>query len=268
MAVELLPSPKRKDSTRDPIMEPIYKSIAVTHKLVARQELHAPEAAAFIDEHLDLQNQIDASRRPRLSESASWNDYVLDLLKMLRTADKSRWHHRPVLRAAAIMQVEALSSQEGAQMAKEYLASQTIFTKNMTMNVWKPDNERPGRHHVYMTRYCHYLVKLLEATSDLEGIQLVAKRVRKKSSEFFEHETLWTMVVGAHLQVSGTVFEGRYLVLTTQYRCTQITSASSTVAQTGSSGTLTKTNSSRWQTRSMLGYSIQTIRLKRHTVRC
>lgn len=268
-AVELLPNPKRKDSTRDPIMEPIYKVIAVTHKLVAvRKELQASEGAAFIDEHLDLQNQIDASKRPKLFESSSWDVYVLNLLKMLRAADKSRWHHRPVLRAAGIMQDEEGSLREGALIAKEYLAEQHIFSaKTMAMNVWKPDNERPGRHHVYMTRYCLYLVKLLEATSDLEGIQLVAKRVRKKSGEFFEHEKLWTVVMGMHLTVSRIMIENMYFVLTSKYRCMNVTSTSNTIAQIGSSGTLTKIDSNRWPTRSMLGFSNLIIRHKRHTVR-
>lgn len=197
--------PRRKDQARqDPVLEPIYKIVSITHKLVSsRRELTQQAGAAFIEKHLDMQNQFDASKRPLLSESSSWDAYVLDLLKMLRTADKSRWHHRFVIRAARLMQEEGVSQREGATVAKEYLADQHIYSaKTMTLSVWKPDNERPGRHHVYNTRYCIYLNSLLDRTSDLDGIQNLAKRVRKKPGEFFEHVRLWALVMNTHLKVS------------------------------------------------------------------
>lgn len=202
-AVEL--TPRRRDPNRqDPVLDPIYKTVIITHKLVSvRKELDAVDGATYINQSLDMQKQFDASKRPVLAECTSWDGYVLELLKLLRTADKAKWHHRFVIHAAQLMQSEEVSQKEGAVIAKDYLAEQHIFSpKTMALSVWKTETERPGRHFVYSSRYCAYLIKLFEATSDLEAIQMLTKRVRKKSSEFYEHTKLWKQTFMVHVRVS------------------------------------------------------------------
>lgn len=201
-AVALLP--KRKDAkSEDLIMEPIYKMIVITHKVVLAHQISPEQGAFFIDKHLDMQQQLDTSKRPRFADSPTWSAYILGLLKMLRAADRSRWHHRPVMRAAKLMTHEASSEEEGALVAKEYLAEQHIYsTKTMVLTVWKPDNERPGRHHVYSTRYCAKLIDIMVSTSDLEAMQMLVRRIRRRAIEFFGHIELYTDAMNGHLMVS------------------------------------------------------------------
>lgn len=194
--------PERKDQKQEPNLDAIYKVISTVHKLVTRGEMSGPDGDAYISECLDAQKQMDASRKPQLSESASWDGYVIELLKLLRNADKPRWHHRFVLRAAQLMRRQHADAREGATAAKEYLVDQHIYSvKTMAFSIWKPEPERPGRRFVYMTRYALFLSSLLEETDDLEGIQLLAKRVRKKVTDFAEHVELWTTVVDVHLKL-------------------------------------------------------------------
>ncbi len=93
-------------------------------------------------------------------------------------------------------------SPTGAKIAKEYLIDQHMYSaKTLALAIWKPDNERAGRHWFYMKQYAQFLILLLEQTDDLEAIQTLARRVRKKANEFFEHTQLWDELCAAHVMV-------------------------------------------------------------------
>jgi len=86
--------------------------------------------------------------------------------------------------------------------AKDFLAERGIYsTKTLSLTVWKPDRERPGRHYIYLTRYSEFLVELFEETDDWESLSMMAKRIRKKADMYFEHAKLWEEVVGALIKV-------------------------------------------------------------------
>jgi hypothetical protein len=85
----------------------------------------------------------------------SWEPYILSILKGLRTADKSNWHHRMTARVrASTMERFLLTFQTAhvihgnesdnmlATMAAKNELSQQIFTKTMVVQVWKPEYER------------------------------------------------------------------------------------------------------------------------------
>lgn len=93
-------------------------------------------------------------------------------------------------------------SAAAAKTTKSYLLDEKMYSvKTLALSVWKPDNERPGRHWVYMMRYATFLVEILEQTEDIEAIQILTRRVRKKPTEFYHHEHLWPIVCNAHLRM-------------------------------------------------------------------
>ena len=51
---------------------------------------------------LQTQKQFDVVKIPSRSECDCWNDYVLELLKILRASDKSKWHHRIVFKVSLL----------------------------------------------------------------------------------------------------------------------------------------------------------------------
>jgi len=144
---------------------------------------------------------------------------MLAILRLLRTADKPRWHHRIAMRvssrfclrciqanankAAQIIYDSGDISAETSQRAKDYLIDQHIYSpKTSSMTIWKPDAERIGRRWCYAKQYALFLGQLLDHTTDLEGIATFTRRVRKKTNEYYEHTMLWEELCKLHLKVS------------------------------------------------------------------
>lgn len=71
----------------------------------------------------------------------------------------------------------------------------------MQAQVWRPDNERPGRHFVYTGRYVSFFVRLLYQLSDRTSLEALAKKNRKRSADFFNHTRIWEEVCMAYLRV-------------------------------------------------------------------
>ncbi|KAI4728766.1 hypothetical protein E4T49_03454 [Aureobasidium sp. EXF-10728] len=185
--------PRKKDSKREPILEPHYKLVTVVHKMVTRRFIDASEGCSI------LAATPYAVKVDPVSDYVSWEPYILKVLKSLRAADKVHWHHRMIYRTAAMLFHDG--SQESYCLAAKHELMQQMFTKTMLMNVWKPENERPGRHFVYTTRYADMFIKILEFLEDRSLLDALARRVRKKTGEFFEHGNLWQYLCTAYLKV-------------------------------------------------------------------
>ncbi|KAL6711142.1 Histone transcription regulator 3 [Coniothyrium glycines] len=180
-AVETLPDKKGRSS--EPVLEPHYKLVSIAYKLFHH-------GAIGHEQGVEVLTNTRFSKDIEIPECADdWDRYIQAVLKTLRTADKSSWHHRIIARSAHVF-YEQGKDPKFALAAKHELTQQ-IFTKTMAVQVWKPENERPGRHFVYTTRYTRYFVELLDLTGDKTNFEALAKRVRRKQSDFFEHQKLW-----------------------------------------------------------------------------
>jgi hypothetical protein len=185
--------PRKKDSKREPILEPHYKLVSVVNKMVYRRFIDVDEGCSI------LTATPHAAKIEPVSEFDSWESYILKVLRSLRAADKLHWHHRMIYRTAAILYRDG--TQDSYCLAAKQELMQQMFTKTMMMNVWKPENERPGRHFVYTTRYADMFIKILEFLEDRSLLDALARRVRKKTGEFFEHGNLWQYLCTAYLKV-------------------------------------------------------------------
>lgn len=76
-----------------------------------------------------------------------------------------------------------------------------IFTKTMTLQVWRPEFERPGRHFVYTTRYVYFFVSLLDQINDRASLDQLLRRVRKKQGDFINHSKLWEDICIVYVKV-------------------------------------------------------------------
>ncbi|KAK8169687.1 hypothetical protein IWX90DRAFT_470860 [Phyllosticta citrichinensis] len=205
-AIEELPE---KRGSRDAILEPHYKLLSVLHKMV-----HAKDGHMRSPYHAMVDLQITPYARqvpmPPLSKHSlimegdheAWDDYCLKVLKVIRQADKSNWHHRMTARAAQIQYGDPRPEEAfmSALAAKTELTQQ-IFTKTMQLQVWKPEYERLGRHFVYTTRYTTFFIELLAQTNDRAGMEALAKRVRRRNHEFYQHAKLWQSLCQTYLKM-------------------------------------------------------------------
>ena len=180
-AIEALPEKKERGS--QPVLEPHYKLVATAHKLFQRRAIDH-ETGEKIMQYTSFSKDLSSPDSPD-----DWERYVLSVLKALRATDKQSWHHRIIARAAHVIYDDS-SDMMVAHGAKHELTQQ-IFTKTMAVQVWKPENERPGRHFVYTTRYTKFFVHLLDQTGDKTSFEALARRVRRKHTDFFEHSKLW-----------------------------------------------------------------------------
>lgn len=96
-AIETIPD--RRDNRhleKEPILEPHYKLVSLVHKLVQRGQLQATEACS------SLQATLYARKVPTIEDRSEWDTYVTQVLKALRSADKSNWHHRMAARVCSL----------------------------------------------------------------------------------------------------------------------------------------------------------------------
>lgn len=202
-AIELIPDKKDSREKREPVLEPHYKLLSIVHKLVSRRELSLSQAERA------LQHTAYARIAPFPREMEEWVAHVLSILKNLRAADKSNWHHRMIARSARIIYEESrprggegitANAQLGALGAKHELTQQ-MFTKTMVLQVWRPESERAGRHFVYTARYTRFFTSILEQLRDRANLEQLARRVRRKPTDIFEHSQVWQEMCNAYLRL-------------------------------------------------------------------
>jgi hypothetical protein len=201
-ALELCPKKDGRDSKREQILEPHYKLVVIVHKLVTSGAIDLQQAREA------LQHTQYAQREEFPNSRDGWVSFMLDVLKKLRAADKSNWHHRMVVRSALLMSTNVKTelgetdadSVLGAEAAKTELTQQ-MFTKTRGLQIWKPELERPGRHFVYTARYTRMFVKILKQLKDRVWLDVLARRVRKKPHDIFEHSSVWQDLCATYLQL-------------------------------------------------------------------
>jgi tetratricopeptide (TPR) repeat protein len=198
-------SPERKDRSSDYVLEPHFKLVSIVHKLVHRRVISPMQGRGVLQ-------ATPYARKVHLSEDEEgpeWEPYVLDILKKLGHADKSNWHHRIIARAAHVI-YDDQPGVAGALGAKHEFTQQ-IFTKTMTLQVWKPEHERAGRHFVYTSRYVKFFVELLSQINDRTNLDLLVRRIRRKPTDYLNHQDVWEEVVVTYVKLlrrSGKIPEG------------------------------------------------------------
>ena len=190
-AVEAVPREKR--DKKEVTLEPHYKLVSIVHKLVMRRSLEPAEACDVLDV------SPYARKAEKCHDWEIWECYMLEVLRNLRTADKSNWHHRMIARSARIIYGDGGDSFTAAMGAKHELTQQ-MFTKTMTIQVWKPEHERPGRHFVFTASYTRFFIQILEELNDRASLEALARRVRRRAGEYYEHLDLWHILSSSYLK--------------------------------------------------------------------
>ncbi|KAF2772854.1 hypothetical protein EJ03DRAFT_324402 [Teratosphaeria nubilosa] len=199
-SIELLPDKRDSRERKEPTLGPHYKLVSVVHKMVIRGSIGLDQAREA------LENTQYARGVTFPLKQDEWVPYVLAVLKNLRAADKSNWHHRMVARAAHIIYAEDQTSSNGASshvgaIGAKHELTQQMFTKTMVLQVWRPECERAGRHFVYTSRYTRFFTQILEQLKDRPGLEALARRVRRRPHDMFEHGLVWQEICNAYLRL-------------------------------------------------------------------
>jgi hypothetical protein len=205
-AVEATP---KKERSSDYILEPHFKLVSTVYKMKYRGAISVQEGRDW------LQATRFAQGMPLPDDGeggTNWEKYILDILKKLSTADKQHWHHRIIARAAHVIYDDRDAYGLAGALGARHEFTQQIFTKSMTYQVWKPEHERPGRHYVYTSRYVFFFAQLLDQLRDRTNLDLLLRRVRRKSPDFIDHEKIWTTIATRYVNLlrrSAQIPEGR-----------------------------------------------------------
>lgn len=203
-AVDRVP---KKERSSDPILEPHHKLVSTVHKMQQQKIISTQDAVNYLQAtHYAKNVHIgeDEHNQP------DWEGYILRIIKKLQTADKSGWHHRITARAAHVLYRED-DNVANALGAKAHFVD-SIFTKSMMMQVWKPENERAGRHYIYTGRYLRFFTKVLVTLRDRSNLEQVVRRIRRKTTDFINHPQVWEDAVTSYvdlLRSIGNVPRGR-----------------------------------------------------------
>ncbi|XWW96159.1 hypothetical protein V2A60_004131 [Cordyceps javanica] len=185
----------RKSKSSEPILEPHYKIVSILHKMVIAQDITAARAAEILSAQPFGVPVNPNDHFAGFSEPEDWEEYIIRNLTKLRDKDKSNWQHRIVMRHAKILFNEATAKDSPDALVEAKAAfsilRDNMFTKTMVMNVWKCDAERPGRHHVFTEQYTRFMVRLLVIMSNRIDLELLLRRLRKKSADFYHFNDLW-----------------------------------------------------------------------------
>lgn len=203
-AVERVP---KKEKSSDPILEPHFKLVSIVHKLQDAKIISFETAVEYLQVTpyaSNIQLPEDDQGKP------DWERYILSIIEKLQKADKSGWHHRITARAAHVIWDNEQSI--AAAIGARHKFADSIFTKNMTMQVWKPENERPGRHYVYTGRYLRFFIEILNVLKDRSNLEQVVRKIRRKTTDFINHTKVWEDAVTVYIDLlrqNGDVPRGR-----------------------------------------------------------
>ncbi|KAL5604010.1 uncharacterized protein BROUX77_004196 [Berkeleyomyces rouxiae] len=222
-------SARAKNSRCAPILEPHYKILTVTMKLVSRGDMSPIDAALMLSKQPfgvplhgqrggddgDDDESITSHELPQGDgdddEEDWWESYTIRSLCLLRDKDKSNWQHRLIIRQASTLLGEDMEAGGVIDFMQARAAfnvlRDSMFTKTMVMNVWKCDAERAGRHYVYTERYTRFMVRLLAVLKDHENLELILRRIRKKGADFYHFTELWQMCCMEHMRVLRKVYK-------------------------------------------------------------
>jgi hypothetical protein len=204
--VEAIEAVPKKEKTNEPILEPHLKLVSIVHKMLRYGKINHQQAYQYMQATRYAQG-VNLSQD---EDGVDWERYMIDILKKLSHADKANWHHRITNRAAHVLYDES-PNLAGALGAKHEFTQQ-IFTKTMTMQVWKPEYERPGRHYVYTGRYVQFFVHVLEQLSDRGSLDALVRRIRRKTTDFLDHTKIWEEAATTYVRLlrrHGKIPEGR-----------------------------------------------------------
>ena len=138
------------------------------------------------------------------TDRASFLSLTLNILSKMKSADKQKWHHRMANRIASLLYKDPVTGENAdhagvVAAAKEF---SSLFTqKASTLAIWRPENERPGRHFVFAYNYTRFYVSLLGKLQDRATLEAVAKRVRKNASGLWRWPEVWEDTLHRYISV-------------------------------------------------------------------
>ncbi|KAF3922918.1 hypothetical protein ABW20_dc0100777 [Dactylellina cionopaga] len=179
------------------VLEPYYKLVSAVYKYAKAGDIAIQEAYEQLNANPWLQKNLkDVPQDP--ADFTGFAKAIYELLNKIRALDKQKWHHRMTYRMARIM-YDDMEDQDKAH--KELSA---FFShKNQLYTIWKPENERPGRHYVYVHQYLLFWTQMLGQINDKPTLEALVKKLKKQgpAGGCWKQPEVWDKVVITYAKV-------------------------------------------------------------------
>ncbi|ODV94495.1 hypothetical protein PACTADRAFT_35294 [Pachysolen tannophilus NRRL Y-2460] len=183
---------RSSNSSADPTIEPHYRLCSLLLKYVSNDKLTVTEAINYLNQNPILKvdpADIDRTNSEQNDLKLFAKFVIIESLKKVISYDKKNWHHKPHYKIAEI-QAEILDDWDSAKETMLNLVSLKPTVKNL-VTIWKPENERPGKHFVYNLQYITFFLKILSKQRDLTSLFQFAKKLRRVGSSMINLIKAW-----------------------------------------------------------------------------
>ncbi|KAG7859624.1 hypothetical protein KL939_002524 [Ogataea angusta] len=178
-----------KASDRDDhIVEPHYFLCSLTYKSVMHGDVSLEEGLNVL--------KSDSLFQECLCEASNLDQFgkmIIGLLQRCISYDRKNWQHRPKYRIARIY-IDQYNDLEAAKNEMLSIINLKSTVRNLS-NIWKPENERPGKHFVYNYSYIVFFVELLDRSKDVHSLFQLIKKLRKLGSSMIDQIKVFDLAV-------------------------------------------------------------------------
>ncbi|KAJ2636364.1 Histone transcription regulator 3, partial [Coemansia sp. RSA 1286] len=186
-------------SVTEATLDPLYKLLATLCKLAFTSRMPVATALRFVDALPFASTLPPDAREKQLTEVDTLFARIRLLAVQMCAADKRRWNHRPMYLLAWIDHYTLGQSEDAKQTLLSLLQMRNPNKQLATF--YKSDSEAPGKHYLYLEKYLLLYIKTLVATSDIEGVQLLVRKLKRSSDSLYNASLVMDRAAAAEISV-------------------------------------------------------------------
>ncbi|CCE81902.1 Piso0_002581 [Millerozyma farinosa CBS 7064] len=191
---------QKSPNSGDPIIEPHYLLCSIIYKYVKNGQLNMEESINFLKDDSIL--QINPSLN--LGTKTEFYQLIVACLKKVISYDKKKWHHKPKYRLAKVLYDDLHRPYEAKQ---EISSIVSLRASNKTLvSIWKPENERQGKHFHYTYQYALFYVILLTESKDLSNLVNMLPKLRRSNSTMINLPSVWEKLCSSICKLARELF--------------------------------------------------------------
>ncbi|GMM36188.1 Hir3 protein [Saccharomycopsis crataegensis] len=185
-------------SSSEPTIEPHYRLCSLVYKYVKGKRIDINTGLRYLKQDNDFyQYKIpeeieDIMNNKEIAYGEQFKAFsktCVGILRKVLSHDKKKWHHKPRYRIAKILYEDFDDIAGGIE---EMLTLLTLKSTNKNLiTIWKPENERPGKHFLYAYQYVNFFVMLLEKSEALSTLFMTLKKLRRSGSSMINMIGAW-----------------------------------------------------------------------------
>ncbi|KAK6459780.1 uncharacterized protein RJT20DRAFT_5335 [Scheffersomyces xylosifermentans] len=178
-----------QSTSQEHIIEPHYMLSSLVYKYVKFDKLEIRKGLQYFveDPVISLTESIND-----VKTKEQFYKLVVAALKKVDSYDKKNWQHKPRYRLATILFDEFDDVSEALEEMSSFVSLKA--TSKTLVSIWKPEQERPGKHFYYTFQYSRFYITLLTHKLDLIGLISMLPKLRRSNSTMVQLYTTWEIL--------------------------------------------------------------------------